>query len=187
MPARQYALWAVRLALRTEVEPLTVVASAKGVVRAMDPNLPVYEIETMDDVISASVAPRRFTMVLLGIFAALALALAAIGLYGVIAYSVARRTQEIGVRLTMGAKRSDIFRLVVRHGLVPSLMGAVLGTLGALGLVRFLSSLLYGVGAKDPLTFSIVPALLMVVAFIACAVPALAATRVDPIHALRYE
>ncbi len=187
MPARQYALWAVRLALRTEVEPLTLVASAKGVVRAMDPNLPVYEIETMDDVISASVAPRRFTMVLLGIFAALALVLAAIGLYGVIAYSVARRTQEIGVRLTMGAKRSDIFRLVVRHGLVPSLMGAVVGTLGALGLAQFLSSLLYGVGAKDPLTFSIVPVLLMVVAFIACAVPALAATRVDPIHALRYE
>ena len=126
-------------------------------------------------------------MVLLGIFAALALALAAIGLYGVIAYSVARRTREIGVRLTMGAKRSDIFRLVVRHGLVPSLMGAVLGSLGALGLAQFLSSLLYGVSAQDPLTFSAVPVLLMVVAFIACAVPALAATRVDPIHALRYE
>jgi putative ABC transport system permease protein len=187
MPVNQGPLWTVRLALRTAVEPLSVVASAKDIIRSMDPDLPVYEIETMDDIISASVAPRRFAMVLLGIFAALALVLAAIGLYGVIAYTVARRTQEIGLRVAMGAGRGDIFRLVVRHGMGPSLLGAVVGTLGALGLSQLLSSLLYGVGAKDPLTFSAVPVLLMAVAFIACAVPALAATRVEPIQALRYE
>ena len=187
MPVNQGPLWTVRLALRTAVEPLSVVASAKDVIRSIDPDLPVYEIETMDDIISASVAPRRFTMVLLGIFAAVALVLAAIGLYGVIAYTVARRTKEIGVRVAMGAGRSDIFRLVVRHGMGPSLLGAAVGTLGGLGLSQVLSSLLFSVGANDPLTFSTVPALLLVVAFIACAVPALAATRVDPIHALRHE
>jgi putative ABC transport system permease protein len=180
IPARQFPLWEVRLALRTEVEPLTLVVPAKEVVRSMDPDLTVYEIETMDDIISSSVAPRQFTMVLLGIFAALALVLAAIGLYGVIAYTVARRTQEIGVRVAMGATRTEIFRLVVRQGMGLSVLGAIVGTLGALALIRLLSGLLFGVGAKDPLTFSAVP-------FIACAVPALAATRVDPIHALRYE
>jgi putative ABC transport system permease protein len=187
IPARQYPLWSVRLALRTSVEPLTLVAPAKRVVRSMDANLPVYEVETMEDIISASVAPRRFTMLLLGIFAALALVLAAIGLYGVVAYSVARRTQEIGLRVAVGARRSDIFRLVVREGMGLSLIGAVVGTLGALALTQLFSSLLYGVGAKDPLTFSSVPVLLMAVAFIACTVPAMAATRVDPIQALRYE
>jgi putative ABC transport system permease protein len=187
IPVSQGPVWSVRLALRTAVEPLTLVAPAKEVVRSMDPDLPVYEIETMDDIVSTSVAPRRFTMLLLGIFAALALVLAAIGLYGVIAYAVARRTQEIGVRVAMGAKQMDIFRLVLRHGMVPSLFGTIVGTLGALALTRLLASLLYGVGAQDPLTFSTVPVVLMAVAFIACAVPALAATRVDPIQALRYE
>ncbi len=187
MPVNQGPLWTVRLALRTAIEPLSVVASAKDVIRSMDADLPVYEIETMDDIISASVAPRRFAMVLLGIFAALALVLAAIGLYGVIAYTVARRTQEIGLRVAMGAGRRDIFRLVVRHGMGPSLLGAVVGTLGAFGLSRFLGSLLYGVGAIDPLTFSVVPVLLVAVAFIACSIPARAATRVEPIQALRYE
>jgi putative ABC transport system permease protein len=126
-------------------------------------------------------------MALLAVFAGLALTLATIGLYGVIAYTVARRTHEIGVRVAMGAKRSDIFRLVLHHGLLPSLLGAAVGTVGALGLTQYLSSLLYGVGTTDPLTFSAVPVVLMVVAFIACAAPARAATRVDPIHALRYE
>jgi putative ABC transport system permease protein len=187
IPVRQGPLWSVRLALRTAVEPLSLVAPAKEVVRSMDPDLPVYEIDTMDDIISASVAPRRFTMVLLGIFAALALVLAAIGLYGVITYTVARRTQEIGVRVAMGATRTEVFRLVVRQGMALSLVGAIVGTLAALPLTRALSSLLFGVGATDPFTFSAVPVVLMAVAFIACAVPSLAATRVDPIHALRYE
>jgi putative ABC transport system permease protein len=187
IPITQGPSWSVRVALRTEVDPLTLVAPAKEVVRSLDPNIPVYEIQTMDDILSASVAPRRFTMVLLGIFAALALVLAAIGLYGVIAYTVVRRTQEIGVRVAMGATRAEIFRLVVRQGMGLSFLGAIVGILGALALTRALSSLLYGVGAQDPITFSAVPVVLMTVAFIACAVPALSATRVDPIHALRYE
>jgi putative ABC transport system permease protein len=187
IPVSQDAPSGVRLAVRAVAEPKSLVAPIEFVVHGMDPDIPIYEIETIDDVISASVAPRRFAMVLLAVFAGLALVLAAVGLYGVIAYTVARRTREIGVRIAMGAKRSDIFRLVVRHGLGPSLLGALIGMLGALGLTRFLSSLLYGVGTTDPLTFFAVPVVLTAVAFIACALPALAATRVDPIHALRYE
>jgi putative ABC transport system permease protein len=187
IPARQSPLWQVRVALRTAVDPLTLTAPAKKVVHSLDHDLPVYDIDTMDAVLSASVAPRRFTMVLLGVFASLALVLAAVGLYGVIAYSVARRTREIGLRVAMGGQRRDIFRLVVGQGMGLCLLGALVGSLGALALTRLLSSLLYGVGANDPLTFFVVPVILMAVAFAACSAPALAATRVHPIQALRYE
>ena len=124
---------------------------------------------------------------LLAIFSGLALVLAAIGLYGVIAYSVARRTQEIGLRMAVGAGMRDIFALIVRQGMTLALIGAAIGVGAAIGLTRFLASLLYGVRAIDPISLSIVPMVLLAVAFIACAVPALTATRVNPLRALRHD
>lgn len=187
IPLDQGPLWDVHVALRAETDPMALTEPATRAVHALDPDVPVFEVKTMESVIDSSVAPRRFTMVLLGLFAALALILAAIGLYGVIAYSVARRTQEIGIRMTVGAQRRDIFRLVVREGLGWSLLGAGIGLSGALVASRLLESSLYGVGARDPLTFSIVPAVLLTVAALACAIPALSACRVDPMRALRAE
>lgn len=187
LPVPQGPLWSVRLALRTELEPLTLVEPVRSVIGSLDPELPVYGIMTMDDIVTTTVAPRRFTMVLFIIFAVLALVLSAIGLYGVIAQSVAERTREIGVRVAMGARRRDVFLLVVRQGMTLSLLGAVAGVAGSIVLTRLLSSLLYGISAIDPLMFATVPALLLMVAFIACSVPAGAAVRVDPLQALKHE
>ena len=126
-------------------------------------------------------------MLLLGIFAGLALVLSAIGLYGVIAYSVARRTQEIGVRMAVGANRGNVFGLVLREGMTLSFAGALLGLAVALASSHLLAGLLYGVGSKDPFTFTLIPLLLLVVSLAACSAPALSATRIDPMEALRYE
>ncbi len=179
--------WNVELALRTETDPLTLVQPVKEAIRRLDASLPVYDVATMDAKIGSSIAPRRFAMLLLGMFAALALMLAAVGLYGVIAYSVARRTREIGLRMSVGASRSDIFRLVVRQGMVWAVLGAAIGLAAGAAASRLLASLLYGVSGTDALTFSVVPAVLLAVAFAASAAPALTASRIDPIRALRYE
>ena len=141
----------------------------------------------MDEVIAKSVAPRRFRMLLLGLFALLALLLAVIGVYGVMAYSSTQRTHEFGVRIALGADRQDILKLVVRQGFKLALLGVSIGVGGALLLTRVLSSLLYEVSAHDPLTFSAVAALLMLVALAASYIPARRAMKVDPIVALRYE
>jgi putative ABC transport system permease protein len=185
IPIEQGPLWDVYLALRTESDPLALTEPATRAIHALDPDLPVFELKTMASVIDSSVAPRRFTMILLGLFAALALVLAAIGLYGVIAYSVARRTREIGIRMSVGAARRDIFGLVVREGLSVSSFGAAIGLVGAAAASRLLESSLYGVTPRDPFTFFLVPALLIGVALVACAVPALSACAVDPMRALR--
>jgi putative ABC transport system permease protein len=177
----------VGIALRTAVDPLTLIEPAKAVVHSLDPNLPVYDFESMDNVIATTVAPRRFTMLLLGLFAVLALFLASIGLYGVIAYSVAGRTREIGVRMAMGADRRDVYGLVVKEGMLLAFVGAVLGIGAAMGLTRLMSHLLYGVSSKDPLTFAVIPLILMAVAWVACSVPAWNASRIEPVRALRYE
>jgi predicted permease len=180
-------MWDVQVALRTATDPLAQVEPAKRALGEMDPTLPIYNVDTMEAAISQSVAPRRFAMILLGLFAGLALVLAAVGLYSVIAYSVARRTREIGLRMSVGADRASVFRLVVCQGLGFSLLGAVIGVAAAAGASQLLESSLFGVSARDPLTFVLVPLLLLGVAFLASAVPALAASRIDPIRALRYE
>jgi putative ABC transport system permease protein len=156
-------------------------------VKAFDPNQIIWRTHTLDQLLSTSVAPRRFNMFLLGIFAAVALVLAAVGLYGVMSYSVSWRTHEIGIRMALGAKRANVLRLVVRQGMTMALIGLAIGLVGAFSLSRVLKSLLYGVSSTDPLTFAIVSVVLLAVALLACLLPARRATRVDPLVALRTE
>jgi putative ABC transport system permease protein len=141
----------------------------------------------MNQVVSGSLKDWRFHAVLLGIFAALALVIAAIGVYGVISYSIAQRTHEIGIRLALGAQRRDVLRLVVSQGARLALAGIAVGVLAAIGLTRLMASLLYGVTPTDPVTFIAVAILLLIVALVACYIPARRAMRVDPMVALRYE
>ena len=141
----------------------------------------------MNEVIADSLAPRRFSMILLDAFAVVALLLASLGLYGVISYLVGQRTHELGIRLALGAQRKDVLRLVLSHGMKMVLGGVVLGLVAALGLTRLLAKMLYGVSATDPATFTVIALLLTAVALLACFVPARRATKVDPLVALRYE
>jgi len=147
----------------------------------------VANVATMDDVVAKSLSQARFSMMLLGIFAGLALVLSAVGIYGVMAYVVAKRTREMGIRLAMGAQTGDLLRLVMRQGGRLAGVGVALGIAAAFGMMRLMSSMLYGVSAEDPLTFAGVAIFLMAVALAACYLPARRATRVDPMIALRYE
>jgi putative ABC transport system permease protein len=153
----------------------------------VDPAQPVFDVKSIDQRLYDSMARRRFSMFLLTVFAVVALILAAIGIYGVMAYSVSHRTREIGIRVALGARPRDVLSLVIRQGIILTLTGALAGLIVALGLTRLMSSLLFGVGAMDPLTFVGVAALLITVALLACLIPARRATKVDPIVALRYE
>ena len=168
-------------------DPRALVSSVKNVVWSLDRDLPISEVVTMDSVVADANAQPRFEMFLLTVFAAVALVMAAVGIYGVMSYSVSRRTQEIGIRISLGAKPADIFRLVVGEGMQLALAGLAAGTVGAFLLLRLLSNLLYGVTATDPLTFFCVAVLLIAVALIANYWPARRAMRVDPMIALRFE
>jgi putative ABC transport system permease protein len=152
-----------------------------------DQNQIIWRVQTIEELLGTSVAPRRFNMMLLGVFAGVALVLATVGLYGVMSYSVSWRTHEIGIRMALGAKRADVLRLVVRQGMSMTFIGLVLGLIGAFFMSRVLVGLLYGVSAKDPLTFTGVSIVLLAIALLACLIPARRATRVDPIIALRTE
>jgi len=153
----------------------------------MDPEVPVFNVKTMDEYIAATVAAPRFNTTLLGIFAAVALVLTIVGLYGVMSYSVARRTNEIGIRMALGAQTRDVLRLIVSQGFKLVLLGLAIGLVGAFALMRVISSLLFGVTTKDPLTFVAVALVLAGVALLACYIPARRAARVDPLKALHYE
>jgi predicted permease len=155
--------------------------------RELDPRIPEPQIRSMREVVAASVAPQRFNAVVMGVFAALALVLTAVGIYGVIAYSVRHRTREIGVRMALGARQGEVLGMVLRQGMLLVLAGAGIGLLAALALTRFLAAMLYGVGTTDPLTFLAVTLLLVAVSLLACYLPARRATRVDPMIALRAE
>ncbi len=175
------------LVVRTDSRPAAILPSIKSAIRAVDKDQPVFNVKTMDEIITGVVSAQRLAFVLLGIFAFLALALAAMGIYGVIAYAVAQRTHEIGIRMALGAQRGDVLRQVVGQGLLLMGAGVAMGIFGALALTRFLTSLLYGVKPTDPLMFIGVSLLVAVVAVAASYVPARRATKVDPMVALRYE
>jgi putative ABC transport system permease protein len=187
LPQSQVPFNQLIVVMKTGANPDSFLQSATREVRSMDPELPVFGVKTMDDYISGSVAAPRFNTTLLSIFAAVALVLTVIGLYGVMSYSVAQRTNEIGIRMALGAQTRDVLKLIVKQGLRLVLIGLGLGMAGALALTRLLSSLLFGVGTKDPTTFVAIAALLALVALLACYVPAWRATKVDPLVALRYE
>jgi putative ABC transport system permease protein len=177
----------ITMVLRAGADSLALASAARRAVQAVDPDLPVFDVATMDQLVYRSASAPRFNTALLGIFAALALVLAAVGIYGVMSYAVAQRTHEIGVRVALGAEASDILRQVVRQGMLPAVIGIATGTAGAWGATRFLSSLLFGVRPTDPMTFTLVPMLLAAVGVLACLLPARRATKVDPVVALRYE
>jgi ABC-type antimicrobial peptide transport system permease subunit len=164
-----------------------LLADVRQAVWSINPNLPLASVRTLQEIYDKSLARTSFTLVMLAIAATMALLLGTVGLYGVIAYSVSQRTREIGIRMALGAQRRDTMRLVLGEGMMVTLIGLIFGLASSLGLTRFLSSLLFGVTATDPLTFAGVAVLLAVVALAACYIPARRAVRVDPMLALRYE
>jgi len=177
----------VAVVLRTEIDPATVMKRVRREVAEIDQRNVIYAVQTMNEVVSTSLAPRRISMVLLGLFAALALVLACIGIYGVMSYAVGQRTQEIGLRMALGARTGDVMSLVIREGARMTLLGVCIGVIAALGLTRLMASELFGVSPQDPLTFLGVGVLLIVIALLACYFPARKAVRVDPVVALRSE
>jgi putative ABC transport system permease protein len=179
--------WPRYMVIRTASDPVVLAHAAVNEIHKFDPNLPVAHVMTLDNLFSDSVSPRRFSTFLLGVFAGLALLLAAMGIYGVMSYVVSLRTNEIGIRMALGAQPGDIWRLVIGRGAQLAFAGVALGLVGAFALTKLISSLLYGVKPTDPLTFGGVALLLVSVALLACYVPARRAMRVDPMVALRYE
>jgi len=159
----------------------------RGEIAALNKDQAVFNVRTMEQIVDQSVAPRRFSMLLLAVFAVVALALAIIGIYGMLSYAVAQRTREIGLRMTLGAQRTDVMRLVIGHGMKLAIAGVILGLIASFALTRTMKTLLFGVSATDPVTFGLITLVLVVVALLACWIPARRATRVNPIEALRYE
>jgi putative ABC transport system permease protein len=175
------------LIVKTEGDPASVTGAVRQAIRSMDASLPISNVRTMDDVVGATLSAPRFTGMLLTGFAALALILSAIGIYGVLSYVVSRRTREIGIRVAIGAGRLQVLRLVLGQGLVLTVTGVVVGLVAAFWGSAFMRDMLYGVTPTDPLTFVVVGVLLTLIAMIASLVPALRATRVDPLVALKAE
>ena len=172
---------------RTQANPESMAQSVKQQIWKVDSQLPITDVKTMNEVSAASFAARRFNMLLLAIFAGLALVLAAVGIYGVMSYAVTQRTQEIGIRMALGARATDVLKLIIKNGMTLTLLGVVIGVAGALALTRLLTTLLFGVTPTDKPTFIAVSAVLILVALLACYLPARRATKVDPLVALRYE
>ena len=177
----------INLLTRTNVEPSSLTAGVRREIAALNKDQAVFNVRTMDEIVAQSIAPRRFSMTLLAVFAVVALVLASIGIYGMMSYAVAQRTREIGLRMTLGAQRSNVLRLVIGHGMKLALAGVGLGVVASVALTRTMKNLLFGVSATDPVTFVAIAFLLALVALVACWVPARRATKVDPLVALRYE
>jgi putative ABC transport system permease protein len=187
LPYQQFPYPGMTMVVRTSTDTSSITAAVRREVQTIDRNVPVSNIRSMEQVISTSVSQRRFSMTLLGIFALVALLLSAVGIYGVMAYSVSERLHEIGIRIALGARSRDILKMVLGQGMILTLIGIAVGLIGALALTRLMSSLIYGVTATDPLTFAGVALTLGIVALLACYIPARRATRVDPMEALRDE
>ena len=175
------------LLVKSRIDPSALTSEIRSVVAAVDKDQPIFAIATMNKILSDGVSAPRLTLLLLGLFSALAVILAAIGIYGVISYSVAQRTHEIGVRMTLGAQPPDVLRMILGQGGKIALVGIVIGIVVAFGLTRLMSGLLFSVSPSDPATFAAVAGLVGLVAIFACYIPARRAMRVDPIVALRHE
>jgi predicted permease len=177
----------ISLVVKTQGSPAQAAQSVKQIVRSVDPLQPMVDIRVMEEIVDRATIRDRFNLTLMGIFALVALVLASVGIYGVVSYAVSQRTQELGVRIALGASFTDVLGLVIGRGMVTALAGVAAGVVGAYALSRFLAGLLFSIKAADPLTFALVTVLILTVAFVANLVPARRATRVDPIRALRYE
>jgi ABC-type antimicrobial peptide transport system permease subunit len=177
----------VFLVVRTSVEPKSLVAGIRGELRSLDRDVPISQVQTMEEIVAGSLSQRRLSMSLLVVFSALAAVLAAVGIYGVMAYIVAGRTHEIGIRMAMGAQQTEVVKMILGDGAKLTVIGVAIGLGAAFALTRVLSSLLYGVSAADPVTFSGISLLLVCVAMLASYIPARRAARVDPMEALRYD
>ena len=186
-PQTQFASRSMSIVVRASSNPLNLANTIRGAVWSIDKDLPLTNIGSMDQLLSDSLAPARFSALLLGVFAAVALVLACVGLYGVMSYIVTQRTREIGIRMALGAQRAQVLRLVARQGLSLVSIGILGGIIAAAGLTRLMSNLLFGVSAIDPTTFGAIAILLTIVALVSCVIPAIRAARVDPMIALRYE
>jgi putative ABC transport system permease protein len=177
----------MNVVVRTSVDPSSLIPAIQKEVSRVDKNVPVADLFTMEALISRSVGTRRFHLLLLGLFAGLALMLASVGIYGILSYNVRQRTQEMGIRMALGASQKQILRMILSQGMRLVVLGALIGIATALGVTRFLQSLLYAVSSNDLLTFLVVPFVVIGVALLACYAPARRATRVNPVVALRYE
>jgi putative ABC transport system permease protein len=186
-PFRQLPFSGMTVVIKTANDPMGLVSGVREQVLAIDPDQPVFNVNTMEQLRSDSIAPDRLNLMLLASFAAVALILAGVGIYGVMAYSVTQRTHEIGIRMALGARQSDVLGMVIRQGMKLAVTGLAIGLAGAWLVTRSMASLLFGVSATDPLTFVVISVVLFGVALGACFVPARRATRVDPMIALRYE
>jgi putative ABC transport system permease protein len=175
------------IAVRTSIPPMSVLSAIRDAVHHIDGEQPVENVQTMEQIVDRSISQQRFNMLLLGAFAVLALILAAVGIYGVLAYSVRRRVKEIGIRMAMGARAADVLRLIVIDGMKPAMVGLAIGLVLSLLLAQVMRKMVYGVSVFDPATILAVSALLAGVAMLACVIPALRATRVSPIVTLRDE
>jgi putative ABC transport system permease protein len=177
----------MNIIVRTTADPLTLTAAIRREVQALDPNQPVFNVNTMEQTLDQSLVTERLSMTLLAFLASLALILAAVGIYGVMSYTVTQRSHEIGIRMAIGAQPRDVFKMVIGRGMMLALIGVAFGFAGAFGLTRLMTTMLYGVEPTDPATFISIGLLLTGVALVACYVPGRRATKVDPLVALRYE
>ena len=187
IPYQQHPVPGVLLAVRTAVPPMSMVTTVEDAVLAVDRQQPTHDVRTMEDIVAETYGSIRFPMTLVWIFAALALLLSAVGIFGVMSYTVSGRTQEMAIRMALGAGRHEVLGLVLREGLAVTMIGVGVGLAAALGLSRVMAGYVYGIKSTDPLTFAVASLLLMAVALLASYVPARRATKVDPMVALRYE
>src|SRR5262249_48393655 len=177
----------INLLTRTDVDPASLTSAVRAQIAAVNKDQAVFNVRTMEQIVGQSIAPRRFSMMLLVVFAIVALVLASIGIYGMMSYAVAQRTREIGLRMTLGAQRGNVLRMVIGQGMKLAVVGVALGLAASFALTRTMKTLLFGVSATDPMIFIGIACLLLFVALLACWVPARRATKCDPLVALRYE
>jgi putative ABC transport system permease protein len=185
--AAQLPMTSMAVIIKATGDPTQLVASARQQVKNIDPDQPIYGIRTMNEIRSDSIAPERLNLTLMGIFAGIALVLAVVGIYGVMSYSVTQRTHEIGIRMAIGAQPTDVFRMILGHGMKLALIGVGLGLIGAYALTRLMATMLFGVEPTDKVTFASIAVILTIVALLACYLPGRRATKVEPVISLRYE